>query len=173
MARLSRNSPRGRFRNETIAQPLPYIKMIIQVTEKNLGKRILAFSLDYLIIWVLTICYMYFFGVINEEGAYQINGMQVFIPFIVWVFFTIGLEQIIGNTLGHYLLDLKLISIDSPDQKISVGQSISKHLFDPLDVFFFIGIILINTTKHNQRLGDIVARTTITNLNEIKHKEGL
>ncbi len=74
---------------------------------------------------------------------------------------TIGVEQLLGKTLGNYAVDLKPISMENT--KPTFVQSLKRHLLDPIDMFFFglIGILLIINTENNQRLGDIWAKTMV------------
>ena len=77
---------------------------------------------------------------------------------------TIGMEQFFGVTLGNYMSDLKAIStINYNESRISLGQSVKRHLVAIIDIWLFglIGILLIKNTKFNQRLGDIWAKTVV------------
>ena len=76
---------------------------------------------------------------------------------------TVGLEQWFGASLGNSLAGLKPISISGFSKKLTFGQSLKRHLFDPIDMFFFglIGIVTLRNTTQNQRVGDIWAKTTV------------
>jgi len=136
-------------------------------TELNLGKRILAGIIDYGIILTITIVLTLALGELNDENGYTLNGLPALIPIIFWGIMTIGLEQLFGATLGNYAVDLKPVPINSVQNKITFGQSLKRHLLDPIDMFFFgiIGIITIKNTENNQRLGDIWAKTIIVKTN--------
>lgn len=60
-------------------------------------------------------------------------------------------------------MNLKPKSLKSNNGELTFGQSITRHLFDPIDIFPFgiIGIFTIKNSVNNQRLGDIIARTIV------------
>lgn len=141
-------------------------------TEPNIGNRILAGIIDYVIICTFFFVYIYSFGEPNEDGGYTINGLPALVPILFWGIMTVGIEQFFGATLGNLLVGLKPVSIRKASgsqnfgetyKKLTFGQSLKRHLLDPIDMSFFgiIGIITINNTNQNQRLGDIWANTII------------
>ena len=137
-------------------------------TKANIGKRISAGFIDYAIIFFFQGIMFYYFGK-QIDGEYILTGMPFGIVVLFWAIMTIGLEQIFGSTLGNYMSDLKPVSIKSYDsQRLTIRQSIKRHLGDFLDIWFFglIGILLIKNTKHNQRLGDLWAKTIVIATNE-------
>ena len=110
--------------------------------------------------------HFYHYGVPNEDGGYSLSGLPAFSVFAFWFLITIGMEQILGSTIGSYLFRIKPVStIENNDEleKVSFSQSIKRHLLAPVDAFFFglVGIILISSTEKGQRLGDLWARTKI------------
>jgi len=143
-------------------------KMNTSKTEPNIGNRFLAGLVDYIIIWTFTIVIFKTLGVQDSEGTYHLNGLPALIPVIFWSIMTIGSEQLFGVTLGNYTMDLKPISINGIQEKLTFSQSMKRHLLDPIDMFLFgfIGIITIKNTERNQRLGDIWAKTIVMNLKE-------
>jgi len=141
-------------------------------TEPNIGNRILAGIVDYLIICAFFFVYVYSFGEPNEDGGYSVNGLPALIPILFWGIMTVGIEQFFGATLGNLLVGLKPVSIrkssdnstfSGTDEKLTFGQSLKRHLLDPIDMFFFglIGIVTIKNTDRNQRLGDIWGNTIV------------
>ncbi|MGY0393318.1 RDD family protein [Bizionia sp. KMM 8389] len=141
-------------------------------TEPNIGNRIGAGIIDYLIICIFFIIYVYTFGEPNDEGGYSVNGLPALIPVLFWGIMTVGIEQWFGATLGNFLVGLKPVSIQKSsenstfrgtNEKLTFGQSLKRHLLDPVDMFFFglIGIVTIKNTDKNQRLGDIWGNTIV------------
>ena len=150
-------------------------------TEPNIGNRILAGFVDYLIIFTFSYIYIYSFGEPNDEGGYHISGLPGLVPILFWGVMTVGLEQWFGATLGNSLIGLKPVSIrksndnsifSGTDEKLNFGQSLKRHLLDPIDMFFFglIGIITIKNTDKNQRLGDIWGNTIVVKTSELKKR---
>lgn len=132
-------------------------------TEAHIARRFLAGFIDYLIIFIGLFFYLYTFGEPNEEGGYGVSGFLALIPPLFWGFMTIGFEQIFGATFGNMFVDLKPVSINGIDYELSFSQSFIRHLFDPVDMFFFgiVGILVINNSDKHQRIGDIVAKTIV------------
>lgn len=128
-----------------------------------LGKRILAGLIDYTFVYAFTFAFIFAFGEPNEEGGFSVTGFLVMIPTLFWFVFIVLLETFYGATVGNSLLDLKPKSLTSSSGTLSFGQSIKRHLLDPIDMFpfGFLGIILIKNTEKNQRLGDIWAKTIV------------
>ena len=132
-------------------------------TEPNIGKRILAGFIDYLFIGTFYYAYIYAFGEPNNDGGYTIYGIMTLPPLIFWGIFTIGFEQWFGASLGNQIVGLRPLSINGINRELTFGQSLKRHLLDLVDMFFFglIGIILIQKTERNQRIGDIWAETIV------------
>ena len=137
-------------------------------TETNIGKRILAGLIDY----ALVLTFFYFFaslvGEPNNEGGYTVTGWPMLIPIFFWLFMTAGIEQLFGATFGNLTAGLKPISTRGFNRELSFGQSIRRHLFDPIDMFPFglVGIVIIQKTKKNQRVGDIWGETIVIKKSE-------
>jgi len=132
-------------------------------TQPNIGNRILAGLIDYTIIYGFLFFMIFTFGELNNEGTYELNGAPVLIPMIFWLIMTVGLESGLGGTLGNSIVGLKAIPISGENRKLTFGQSFKRHLLDPIDMFFFglVGIITINNTDRNQRVGDLWAKTIV------------
>lgn len=151
-------------------------------TAPNIGKRILAGIVDYLVICIFFFVFLLAFGEPDSEGELALNGLLALGPILFWGIMTIGLEQWFGATLGNSLAGLKPISIcksndnstfSRTDEKLTFGQSLKRHLLDPIDLFFFglIGIITIKSTDKNQRLGDIWGNTIVVKTSDFKKKK--
>lgn len=130
-------------------------------TKPNLSKRFSAFIIDYGIIMTFFFILIHFYGVQNEDGSYSLNGFPALVDILFWCFYTVGVEQLWGATLGNRLLKLKVISIRGNQTELTIGQSFKRHLVDLMDSMWFIGIILLKNTQYNQRLGDIWAKTIV------------
>jgi uncharacterized RDD family membrane protein YckC len=144
------------------------ISKIERKTKPNLGKRISAGFIDYAIILFFQGILFYFYGE-QIDGSYVLSGFPFLIVVIFWAIMTIGLEQIIGATIGNYMSDLKPVSIKNfNNERLTIGQSIKRHLADIIDLWLFglIGILLIKNTKNNQRLGDLWAKTIVVDTND-------
>jgi uncharacterized RDD family membrane protein YckC len=136
-------------------------------TNTYIGKRIAATLIDYFIVFGLTFVYIYQFGTPNNEGGYTVTGWLALVPIIFWFSYFIIAEAFLRGTLGHLIFDLKVVSIDSKEP--SFGQIFLRRISDALEIawcFGLIAFILVKNTQHNQRLGDIWAKTLVTGKNE-------
>ncbi|NCT16567.1 MAG: RDD family protein, partial [Flavobacteriales bacterium] len=117
-------------------------------TEPNLGNRILAGLIDYTLIYLFTFTMVFVLGEPNEEGVYSLSGAPALIPILFWLIMTVGLEIGLGATLGNSIAGLKAIPMSGQNRKLTFGQSLKRHLLDPVDMFFFglPGIITIKNT---------------------------
>ena len=132
-------------------------------TEPNTGKRFLAGFIDYMLIYIFTLVFVSIFGETNENGEYIITGSIALIPLIFWGIMTVGLEIGVGATLGNSIAGLKEIPKNGINRNLTFAESLKRHLVDPIDMFFFglVGIITINSTDLNQRVGDLWAGTIV------------
>ena len=134
------------------------------IPKTNLGKRFLAGLIDYSIIFTFFYFFVYSFGQPNDEGGYTVNGILALVPVVFWFAFIVLLEVLFDATLGNSIMGLKPKSLIKNNGELSFSQSLKRHLLDPIDMFLFglIGIITIKNTDRNQRLGDIWAKTIVT-----------
>jgi len=139
-------------------------------TKPNLSKRIYACLIDYGLIFAFTIGMLIFFGEEGEDGSHRLTGIPALSVLLFWGVITVGIEQILGTTIGNYLNELKPISIkgDLNNEGLSFGQSVKRHLLDCIDIYTLgiIGIITIKNSKYNQRLGDIWAKTIVVDIKD-------
>lgn len=138
-------------------------------TEPNIGKRILAGFIDYFIIYTFLFVIFYVYGEPESNGEYSVRGLPALFPLLFWGIMTIGMELWFGATIGNSLVGLKPIPISGQNRKLSFGESLKRHLLDPIDMFFFglVGIITINNTERNQRVGDLWAKTMVVEARDI------
>lgn len=132
-------------------------------TKANLGKRFMAGFIDYTIVFGFMGVMFYFYGEQTAAG-YVLSGTPFYAVIIFGGLMTIGVEQVVGATLGNFLFDLKPISIeDLENKRVNIGQSIKRHIgtFIDLLLFGFVAVLLIKNTEHHQRLGDIWAKTIV------------
>ena len=129
-------------------------------------RRFLAGLIDYSIVYVFFFVFAMKFGESNYEGGYSVSGSLVFIPMAFWFFIIIFLEASYGATLGNSIVRLKPKSLERTSGVLSFGQSVKRHLLDPLDMFPFgiIGIITIKNSDKHQRLGDMWAKTIVVEI---------
>jgi uncharacterized RDD family membrane protein YckC len=126
------------------------------------SKRVGATLIDYTLTWALTILYIVNFGEEDSPQHYTINGLPALAPVAFWFIYFVITERYMGGTLGHQLLKLKVISRDN--NSLSLGQVTIRRLCDALEIAWCFGLIaflLVKSTDHHQRLGDLVAKTLV------------
>jgi uncharacterized RDD family membrane protein YckC len=140
--------------------------MAENITKTNLLKRFIAGFIDYLLVYGFFFAFVYSFGKPNNEGVYSVTGILALVPIIFWFAIIVLPEVFLGATLGNSIVGLKPISLTRNNGELSLNQSIKRHLLDPIDMFPFglIAIITIKNTDRNQRLGDIWAKTVVTEI---------
>lgn len=138
-------------------------------TKPNIGNRIVAGLVDYILIYSFFFFYVYTVGEPNEDGGYSVNGLPAVVPIIFWGIMTVGIEIGIGATIGNLILGLKAIPKSGINRKLTFAESLKRHLLDPIDMFFFglIGIITIKNTVLNQRVGDLWGKTIVVNKEDL------
>jgi uncharacterized RDD family membrane protein YckC len=133
------------------------------ITKPNIGRRILAGFVDYLLIYIFFFIFLFIYGEPDAEGELSVRGLPALIPMIFWLIMTVGFESGLGGTIGNSIVGLKAIPLNGTNRKLTFGESFKRHLLDPIDMFFFglVGIITIKNTDKNQRIGDLWAKTIV------------
>jgi len=136
---------------------------------KYLGRRIFATIFDYSIYIAIFVSYVLFLGEPNDEGGKTVTGVIGFIPFIFWLIYFVIPESFQGSTLGHYLVDLKVVNLDGT--KILFRQALKRRILDLIDILFY-GIpafIAVKNSDRNQRIGDMWAKTLVVHKSDIDY----
>jgi uncharacterized RDD family membrane protein YckC len=137
-----------------------------KIAQKRL--RVAAVLVDLLIYCIICTMIASYFGIRRDDyrtngGGHMINyslmGPSNFLIILVWFLQFALMEGITGQTIGKRLFNIKVIKEDFTPT--SVGISLARHLFDLIDSFFLIGLIVASLNKKNQRIGDLVARTLV------------
>ncbi|WP_299684075.1 RDD family protein [uncultured Dokdonia sp.] len=132
-------------------------------TQPHIGRRIVAGSIDYTIIYALSFFTMMLLGVQVNFDANQLNNAFSLIPIGFWILMAIIIEITAGATIGNLIVGLRAIPINGQYRKLTFLESLKRHLLDPVDMFFFglVGIIVMKNTPYNQRIGDLWAKTMV------------
>jgi uncharacterized RDD family membrane protein YckC len=122
-------------------------------------QRIASYIVD-LIVMSITALVIYF-GVTLISGNMVSAYYIFFLPIIL--FYTLIFELFNnGQTLGKKALGIKVMRIDGSEPEVM--DYIVRWIFSPADYILSLGIlatVMIKITKNHQRLGDIVAGTTV------------
>jgi uncharacterized RDD family membrane protein YckC len=140
--------------------------IVIEFTLADTLSRALAFMLDNFIIlgtyWIFTI----FFLSLNASWMSETNFAEVIlmVSFLgLYMLYFFLLEILFrGQTLGKKALQIRTVRIDGSEAK--PGDYLLRSffcLFDGLMTLGSMGGLLIQTSAHKQRLGDLAANTTV------------
>ncbi|MBD8388048.1 RDD family protein [Dysgonomonas sp. BGC7] len=138
----------------------------------GLGQRILAYLIDYIIIILWFFGWIWLFSYIAPIGYGAVEGGQV-LAICVWIlffgpvlFYDFLFETFNnGQSLGKMVMKIRVVNIDGTAP--STGSYLMRWLFRLVDfslTYGFLGVIMVAVTKKNQRLGDLLAGTTVVDL---------
>jgi uncharacterized RDD family membrane protein YckC len=130
------------------------------------GERIGGYLIDRLILIVYTIAIVALFS------NMQIREPWIWIAVLAvpWIFYSVLFEIFMnGQTPGKQLLNIQVVRLDG--SRASVGDFILRWIFALLEFSFLSGaiaLICVAAGGQGQRLGDIVAGTSVIKLAEQK-----
>ena len=144
----------------------------INFTAAGVGDRILAFLVDFLIkVAYLVVVYGVFFyllGINNYlSSADYWTSFATFIIFALpYVFYTLILESVFeGQTVGKKLLKIKVVKIDG--YQATFADYLIRWFMRIIDMWLLycvVALISVVSSKKGQRLGDMVAGTSVITL---------
>jgi uncharacterized RDD family membrane protein YckC len=126
-------------------------------------RRLIAGLIDYGLIYIINVSILVYISKPDENGEHGITAVIAIIPILVWFIMTVAIETSIGATLGNLIVNLKPLPISGENRKLTLGESLKRHIGDPFDMFLFgiVGIMTIINSKQNQRVGDFWANTIV------------
>ena len=129
----------------------------------GLGERIAARLIDLLFFFVLYILFI-LVGLISSVIKGEVVIMILLIIYLLgYVFYNFLFELFFnGQSIGKRFLKIKVISLDGGQP--TMGQYFMRWLFRLVDFVFTLqigGLIAIAVTENKQRIGDVVAGTTV------------
>lgn len=133
----------------------------------GLGQRIFAFSIDLAIIILVYVAnYIWFFTEGSSENELKYILFQLFA--FLWLGFYSLVSEVIGNgqSLGKLAMGIKVIKLNG--EELQFYDYFSRWSMRIIDIYFSIGniaMLLIASNRNAQRIGDIIAGTTIIRKN--------
>jgi uncharacterized RDD family membrane protein YckC len=129
-------------------------------------KRVVAYLLDLFVM----VTYIFFMGyVLSGAGSNffdKLESYSYFISFLLFspiMFYSLLSEMMLnGESVGKRIMGLKIISLDG--NRPSISQLVLRWCMRFIDTWFtsfMVGVICAAVTKQGQRVGDIVAGTTV------------
>jgi uncharacterized RDD family membrane protein YckC len=128
--------------------------------------RIFAYILDAIIIFGFYTA----LGLLKIIFSSDLIGYGVIvIGIVVFVFYSLFFEFFFnGQTWGKRILGLRVVKINGSEARGS--DYVARWAFRFIDIYFSLGtvaIFLINSTQRGQRIGDIVANTTVVKIKPV------
>ena len=136
--------------------------IIVEPKLASIGSRLGAAFIDFVIIVIIFYVFARLWGEhfsTPEESGYRLTGLPGFSFFLVGFALFPLMEGVTGKTTGKRVMGIRIKRKDLTDA--NVGNSIVRHLFDIIDCFCLLGIIVAASTDRRQRIGDLVAGTVV------------
>jgi uncharacterized RDD family membrane protein YckC len=135
----------------------------VQYQLADLMQRIGAYLLDILILfacYTVVILFMVLLRSNLSSESITFISMVALIPTLFYRLFTEIFMN--GQTIGKQIVGIRVIRVDG--SQAGIGNYLLRWIFQIIDFYLLSGaiaIIMIITGKHGQRLGDLVAGTTV------------
>lgn len=138
----------------------------------NVGKRILAYLIDWVIIIIWLVGWSWILGTIVHLGLDALIDGDISAIFI-WIvlFFPALFYDFLFETLNHgqspgkMVLKIRVVNVDGTAP--TTGTFLIRWLFRLVDftiTYGFVGVIMVAVSKKSQRLGDLLGGTTVIDL---------
>jgi len=133
----------------------------IDQTPAGVGERIFARVLDYLIMIVYSIGILYLidldFYVIRRT---DFGALIIFLLYIPVIFYSIIWELLNrGRSPGKMAFGMRVVMRDGTTP--TIGAYVMRWMLLIIDLWTWLGVIIILLNKDNQRLGDLAAGTVV------------
>lgn len=129
----------------------------------GIGERLLAFFIDAVIISSVYALISYILDVLNMGQSLAIGGL---LGLIVYLYRLLSEVLMNGQTVGKMALSIKVVKLDGSTP--SFASYFLRWLLEPVDFFIVgLGVLFIILTKNGQRVGDLLAGTTVVKIKKI------
>jgi uncharacterized RDD family membrane protein YckC len=141
--------------------------VFIRHNTASIGDRILASLLDGVFIFVYVMILSIFSGLLSHLNN-KVTTIIIIILFLPVLFYHLVFEIYFqGQSFGKKIFKIKVAKIDGSEP--TLGSYFIRWIFRLLEISFSMGSVALITLFINgkgQRLGDIVAKTTVISLKE-------
>ncbi|WP_323758383.1 RDD family protein [Roseivirga sp.] len=129
----------------------------------GIGDRILAFVIDAVII----LSFIFITNIIlGASGISMTVAMNVMLSIVAYLYRLVSEVFFNGQTVGKRALHIKVVKLDGSVP--SFGAYFLRWLMEPIDFFIMgLGVVFIILTKNGQRVGDLLAGTTVVKMKKI------
>ena len=128
----------------------------------SVGERLVAWLVDLAIFIAYFIVFTSIIGISLVGSFIEKNPWITTLLFFPFVFYNLACEiWLNGQTVGKKVMKLKVISLNG--DQATIGQYMIRWLFRMVDIYIYglPAFIAIAVSEKNQRLGDMVAGTTV------------
>lgn len=131
----------------------------------GLGERVAAYLIDFAMFLVIYFFSLIALAIIGIESTLENSTIVILVIIfaVCYVFYDLLCEVAFnGQSLGKKLLKIKVVSIDGG--QASIGQYFIRWVFRIIDFTLtsnLLGFISVAVSEKKQRIGDIVAGTTL------------
>jgi uncharacterized RDD family membrane protein YckC len=128
----------------------------------NFLRRCFAYAIDLFLLSAIMMIYFSFNGTASESGGgYTPSNLELIGIIAGWYAYFIFLETTFNNTLGKLIFKLRVVKLNG--SKPSFFDILKRRSFDSLELIMIsiIAPIMILATNKEQRLGDLIANTTV------------
>ncbi|MGW8122787.1 RDD family protein [Roseivirga echinicomitans] len=129
----------------------------------GIGDRILAFVIDAVII----ISFFFITSVIlNVAGLPMTTAMNILLSIVAYLYRLVSEVFFNGQTIGKLALRIKVVKLDGSVPSFSAY--FLRWLLEPIDFLIVgLGVVFIILSKNGQRIGDLLAGTTVVKMKKI------
>ncbi len=131
-------------------------------TQPNIMRRAIASIIDYGFFMIFLSSMIGWLGTTDVDGSKHIEDWPAFALLLTWFIYFPGIESIRGQTLGHWLMKLRVVTISG--NNISFTQALKRRLLDGFEVlggFGLVAYVAVKNNIRNQRVGDQWAKTLV------------
>ncbi len=141
--------------------------VVIEYELASLLDRFLALFIDLMVFYIgyflVFTAFSFVFARYLDGWGFRFFALFTLSGFLIYLLLYEGLSG--GQTLGKKLMKLRVVRPDG--REAAPGDYLIRAIFMLIDLFLSLGVfgaMLIGSTTHSQRLGDLAAGTTVVRL---------
>lgn len=129
----------------------------------GIGERLLAFVIDILVVLSFALLISFFSGLIGLTQSVLLNVLFTILAYLYRFICELSFN---GQTAGKMALNIRVVKLDGSTP--SVAAYFLRWLLEIFDFFIVgLGVVFIILTRNGQRLGDLVAGTTVVKIRRV------
>lgn len=149
----------------------------IRFPKASFAERLVAHIIDGVVVTVSLVAIIFTVSIVSalvsrggslDDASSLAVGISFTLSILIFVFYTPVMETIMkGQTIGKKAMKIRVVRLDG--SQAGVGNYLLRWVIGIFEINFFMGvpaIIAIVASKSGQRLGDMVAGTTVVKLTQ-------